>query len=407
MVDDPATMRASRVATLMKFPDENPKLHEAVQWWESTQTRLATAGLVKSATGKMPDAAERIIDTKLSEIPELPSGDRDYHRRQELRISVRKQNAKNRIDRRNIFLSERTAVFSAIFQSAEESAPMWARELREVCDYSHIGVEGGHFDGALAYKLAYAKLFEAERTQADIDFYDTAKQLQKRTSLADGCRANEFMLKAYAWIYKIRPHLAQPYSDADAAEYIVQLMPKRLGPDARRIKEEMKRAGSLSNLMQLARELEKIVYADQSAAPPAPALVMLDADLSAKYDMMALADMTGMALVAAGAKPSGSAGSAGVQLLHGVDGKWCSKCPHDPCFLDPNWQGPLPVFLFKNAEKKKALLKARADNAKGAVPPVTCQALKAYRWASQRCSWAKQFFRADDQRMITPQGRVP
>ena len=95
MADDPATIRATRVPTLMKFPDENPKLHEAVQWWESTQTRLATAGLVKSAQGKMPDAAERIIDTRLSEIPELAFGDRDYHRGQELRINVRKQNAKN------------------------------------------------------------------------------------------------------------------------------------------------------------------------------------------------------------------------------------------------------------------------------------------------------------------------
>ena len=33
--------------------------------------------------------------------------------------------------------------------------------------------------------------------------------------------------------------------------------------------------------------------------------------------------------------------------------------------------------MHKNAEKKRALLKARADNAKGASPPVACQALKA------------------------------
>ena len=138
MADDPATTRATRAPSLSKFPGENPVLHEAVHWWESAQTRLATAGLIKSATGKMPDAAARIIDTKLSDIPKLDRGDRDYHRRQELRIAVRKQNAKNRIDRRSIFLSERTAIFSAIFEAAEESAPMWARELREACDYSHL-----------------------------------------------------------------------------------------------------------------------------------------------------------------------------------------------------------------------------------------------------------------------------
>ena len=145
--------RASRASapTLAKFPGENPVLHEAVQWWESTQTRLSTALLIKSATGSMPDAAERIMDTKLSEIPSLPADHRDHYRREELRISVRKVNARNRIDRRSIFLSERTAVFTAIFQSAEESAPMWARELREACDYSNIGVDGGYFDGAMAY----------------------------------------------------------------------------------------------------------------------------------------------------------------------------------------------------------------------------------------------------------------
>ena len=83
------------------------------------------------------------------------------------------------------------------------------------------------------------------------------------------------------------------------------------------------------------RELEKVVYRDQNASPPAPALVMLEKDLGAKFDLMALADMTGMALVAAGAKPAGTAGGTGVQLLFGADGKWCSKCPHDPCFLNP------------------------------------------------------------------------
>ena len=144
MTDDPANrVSRARAPTLAKFPGENPVLHEAVQWWESTQTRLSTAQLIKSATGVKPDALERIIDTKLSDLPSLPADHRDHHRREELRITIRKQNARNRIDRRSIFLSERTAVFTAIFEAAEESAPMWARELREACDYSIIGVSGG------------------------------------------------------------------------------------------------------------------------------------------------------------------------------------------------------------------------------------------------------------------------
>ena len=95
--------------------------------------------ILAAASGKQPDAAARIIDTKLSEIPELPIGDRDYNRRIELRISVRKQNERNRMDRYNITMRELTAVFSAIYEAAEQSAPMWARELREACDYSRIG----------------------------------------------------------------------------------------------------------------------------------------------------------------------------------------------------------------------------------------------------------------------------
>ena len=196
--------------------------------------------------------------------------------------------------------------------------------------------------------MVYAKLFQDERSQADVDFYDTAKTLQKKSQLSDGCRSSEFMAKAYAWIYKIRPHLAQQYSDSDAAEYIVQLMPKRLGSDARRIREDMRRAGTLGNLMSLARELEKIVYADQNATPPAPAMVSLDANTSSRFDLLSLAAMTSMSLIASGARrstgsPGTNDGPPGVQLKYGVDGKWCSKCGnHEPsaCFLDPTWGWP-------------------------------------------------------------------
>ena len=375
--DDGDDRDARRAATLQKFPGENPILHESVQWWESTQIRLAVAGLIKTANGQAPDEALLIIDTDMSELPVLDVNHRDFERRNEVRLMEKKRNAVNRRKRYRIIMGQRTAVFSSLFNACEESAPMFARELREACDYARVGIEGGYFDGALAYRKVYAKLFAAKRSQADVEFYDTAKSLQKKSTLADGCKASDFMSKAYAWIHKIRPHLAQSYNDADAAEYIVQLMPRRLGADARRIHAKFEEEGKLGNLMELARELEKIVYADQSSTPAPPALVMLEQELSARYDMLALADMTGMVFVAAGAKPKASAGS-GVQLMYGANGQWCSKCSsHSPCFLDPNWAGPLPVFLHKNTEKKKAIVNGRRENAKGASPPVTCQALKA------------------------------
>ena len=61
-----------------KFPGENPVLHESVQYWESTQTKLATAGLSKAAEGKIPDKAAAYVDTDLSELPVLPVEHRDH-----------------------------------------------------------------------------------------------------------------------------------------------------------------------------------------------------------------------------------------------------------------------------------------------------------------------------------------
>ena len=192
------------------------------------------------------------------------------------------------------------------------------------------------------------------------------------------------MAKAYAWIYKIRPHLAQTYDDEQAAEYLIALMPRRLGSDARRIFDKFEENGTLGNLMQLARELEKVVYRDQSAPPPAAALVQLDVELAAKFDSLTLSEMTGMAFAApssgqtGGGRSSRSAARPSVKLLFGVGGKWCSDCgKHENCFFNPQWPGPLPVFIHESTERKKIILKGRADNAKGADPPVQCVPLKA------------------------------
>ena len=60
-----------------------------------------------------------------------------------------------------------------------------------------------------------------------------------------------------------------PFSDEDAAKYIINLMPKRLGSDARRIERQVSDAGKLTDLMYLSRELKKVVYQKTKAkAPP-------------------------------------------------------------------------------------------------------------------------------------------
>ena len=85
-----------RAIVLPDFPGENPVLHESVQYWESIQTKIATAGLSKAAEGKVPDKAESYVDTDLGLLPVLPPDHRDHERRNEVRLMERKKNAANR-----------------------------------------------------------------------------------------------------------------------------------------------------------------------------------------------------------------------------------------------------------------------------------------------------------------------
>ena len=153
---DGADDRDSRRAIdLPEFPGENPVLHESVQYWESIQTRIATAGLSKAAEGKVPDKAEAYVDTDLSLLPVLPVEHKDHERRNEVRLMERKKNSANSRKRYEIVMGQRTAVFASLYRSCEKSAPMFARELREACDYARSGVDGGYFDGPLAYRIVW------------------------------------------------------------------------------------------------------------------------------------------------------------------------------------------------------------------------------------------------------------
>ena len=354
---------------LPEFPGESPRLHEAVQWWEVAQTRIASAGLSLVVTGGLPASAARIADTPLDTLPDLPANHPHFERRRELRVRLQIQNAANAKLRDALVLDGRTAVFIAIHKCAETSAPMFARELRERCDYSRYGFDGGHFDGTLAHRMSYAKLFESERTKADRDFYRTAEYLQRSSRLSDGCRSEDFMKKTFAFIYRIRPHLAQAYTDMDAADYVVDLMPKRLAADARRVRDNCIRDGTFTDLMHLARELAKVVFEDQSAPPPAPTLVSLQPEFAGRFDVVLLSELCGMALTAGGGGSADAVDAVGA--FSAVNGKWCAKCPHNGkgCFVDPDFEGPFPPSVHLNADAKKAYLKAKAENAKKAGVP--------------------------------------
>ena len=291
-----AAIQGDDSGPLPKLTGEGLRMHDAVQYWEAVQSALSGLGLLSVAQGMDPDDVAKYPIVNLSEIPALPRDDPGHHRRHEARVKQKTQNISYRKLRYALVMKGRTPVYTAFYKSAKTNAPVFARELREACDYSRAGVAGGYFDGVTAYRMVYDRLFGADRTKQDKYFYDVAKRLQQQAKLSDGCRSTEFMTKAYAWIYKIRPCLAQPFTDEDAAEYITELMPKRLAADARRIEDKVKAEGRLTDLLYYARQLAHVLYLDQSHSAQSAALVQVSEDISARFDILYLSDMADMML---------------------------------------------------------------------------------------------------------------
>ena len=96
------------------------------------------------------------------------------------------------IQRYSIWMELRTGLFASIYNSAEESDPIFAQYIYESCDYRRLGLMEGHFDGELAFKMAHTHLFGEARSKADIEYYDLAKDIQKKSKLPVGCKAADF-----------------------------------------------------------------------------------------------------------------------------------------------------------------------------------------------------------------------
>ena len=137
---------------------EDLHLHDAVSYWENVQAVLAHFSLLKAAMGMVPDDAKKIVDVDLGELPVLPPDHPQYYRNLETRLRIKTQNKSNRIQRYAIVMKQRTAVYTMLYKSVEPKTPIFARELREACDYSCDGIEGGYFDGITAYRMVYAEI---------------------------------------------------------------------------------------------------------------------------------------------------------------------------------------------------------------------------------------------------------
>ena len=145
-------------------------------------------GLTEVAHHQEPSVIKSIVIIPLDELEELPVDHKYYESRKETRIRIKAQNDAAMVNRYNVWMGLRTGLFASLYNSMEVSNSIFAEQLYEACDYRRLGLTSGHFDGELAFSMAHAKLFGAERAQTDIDFYDAAKEIQKKSQLPDGCK---------------------------------------------------------------------------------------------------------------------------------------------------------------------------------------------------------------------------
>ena len=364
---DQTSFTSKYAVSLKPMPDEYTQQHAKIKWWDHLIVRISNVpGLTQVANNLTPAPVSAIVDVSLDDAPLLPLSDPGYERRLQFRTRTEAQNKANMIQRYNIWMDLRTGLFASIYNSAEDTDPIFAQTLYEACDYRRLNLLDGHFDGQLAFKLTHAHLFGETRSKADIEFYDTAKDIQKKSKLPDGCKSTDFKKKAKAWIQHIRPNLQQPFTDADAAQFIVDMLPKRLAGDGRRIKAELIKDGTFEQLNHLVEVLSQIVFEDQSTSGPTPSFLSttVGGDIASQFDLLELSKMCGMALVAAGKKPPGGRGADGKT-------KWCDSCPHKgfdgafrDCLANPTKGGTWPPSVHCNADRKKAFMAARAKWAK-------------------------------------------
>ena len=98
------TQGASPVGSMPTMQGEDMHLHDAVAYWESAQTALAHASLLKAAMGMVPDDARRIVDMDIKALPVLPPDHPQYYRQLETKLRIKTQNKANRIQRYSIIM---------------------------------------------------------------------------------------------------------------------------------------------------------------------------------------------------------------------------------------------------------------------------------------------------------------
>eukprot|EP00966_Prymnesium_polylepis_P037104 861251-Prymnesium_polylepis.1 len=104
--------------------------------------RLAPHELIVVAETAVPPAARAIIDTDLSDYPELPNNHPQYERRKSERKKFITQNEANVEQRARITLRAWTTLFESLRSCCVAKAPLLLFDLYEVCALDNRGVSG-------------------------------------------------------------------------------------------------------------------------------------------------------------------------------------------------------------------------------------------------------------------------
>ena len=351
---------------LVKLSSESPFQHEADAFLEAVDDTLAKMNLLVVAQGGDSPRAEELIKYDLeADLPMLDAQHRDHDRRVAERAKMQRQIEQNQRKAREFTLDDMTKIATLIFQSLEANAPLLRKSIREATDmWALHGLAGGRFDGPLAYKLLRARLKKAagERTESDKKLYKMADALQLNHRLPDGCSGADYEKKAYAFIHKINPNLAQPYNTVDAANHVIELMPKGLNADGRRIKQEAMAGGYVHDLTRLASKCKEVVESEQKEASTAkPVLVAHEMGGVTHTDSQIerLSTLTGISLTTSASRGLGEFGAA----LGDKEIKWCENCPHrDGCFSNPSYDGEISASVWVNKEAMTKILARRKEN---------------------------------------------
>ena len=357
---------------LEPFPSDEPYRHQILLWHESAKVQLAPMGLLQVAEGSLPATASLLTIVDLSAFPAAVPGTPDYMRVFMARRKIEEENRVNAARKRIITMQAYTKLYMMLAAACEKTAPATFRRMQQLCEmrvlYPSMPELHCYYDGPRAWRLLNDKM-SVTRTRNDRDFYRKAEDIQRAHQLPNGCPATGFIAKAHAFILWIMPNLAQPYTPVGAVEYILELLPRSLKADARRLQRELEAEGRHGDLYYVTEKARTVVFDEQRFATLNPTLV--DESEIKPFSIKDLSTTTGMNLKLKGGGMAASSTPAGATSGNGTK-KWCPRCPHfnmftkKPlvCFQCPTWTGPWPPSIDQNDSKRAELEDGRRANAR-------------------------------------------